>query len=271
MLTNREGYMDALDNRDVFTAEGITVPSAINSVVPPGWTGYYLDPTDEKKFGASAKYLRYDVAEAKKLLAAAGHANGFNYEMFFSTTVYDQNYQRSAQLFSGMFIEGGLNAKMTGLPYEQFKDQYYEAYFGPSYNSGKTKGFNGIVHLANPAASTLASHLFTFVHKDGGRFHGMSPDGRNAQNGDPKLNADIEKIRAEFDRDKQIALTHDLIRYFTGQSYYIPRPGQIQGFTLTWPALADYTTYLRPPSDNQWSGRNIYWWVDQTKAPLAKA
>jgi ABC-type transport system substrate-binding protein len=270
MLVNRDGYLDALDNRDVFESEGITVPSAINSVVAPGWGDYWLDPQDEKKFGANAKYLSTNVVEAKKLLAAAGHPNGFEYEMFFSTSLYGATYVKSAELFSGMLFEGGMKAVMKGFPYEQFKDIYYEAYFGPSVASGKTSGFNGIVHLANPAASTLASHLFTFVHKDGGRFHGMTTDGKNPHLGDPIVNGDIEKIQVEFDRDKQVAMTHDLIRYFTGQAYYIPRPGHVQGFTVTWPALSDYATYLRPPSDNQWSGRDIYWWIDDTKAPIAK-
>jgi hypothetical protein len=190
--------------------------------------------------------------------------------MYFSTGLYGALYLKSAELFSAMLFEGGLKAVMKGLPYEQFKDIYYEAYFGPSVASGKTKGFKGVVHLANPAASTLVSHLFTFVHKDGGRFHGMTPDGKNAHLGDPKINSEIEKIRGEFDRAKQITMTQDLIRYFTGQSYYIPRPGAVKGFTVTWPALADYATYLRPPSDNQWSGRNVYHWIDSTKAPLAK-
>jgi ABC-type transport system substrate-binding protein len=270
MLVDRESYLDVLDNRDVFVKEGIDVPSALNSVVAPGWTDYWLDPKDEKKFGPSAKYLSHDVAEAKKLLAAAGYANGFDYDMYFSTSLYGATYVKSAELFSSMLLDGGLKVAMRGLPYEQFKDMYYEAYFPPSYNSGKTSGFNGIVHLANPAASTLASHLFTFVHKDGGRFHGMSPDGKNPQMGDPRLNSEIEKIRSEFDREKQVSLTHDLIRYFTSQSYYIPRPGVVKGFTLIWPALSDHVTYLRPPSDNQWSGRDIYWWIDSTKAPLQK-
>ena len=271
MLVDRLGYMDVLDNRDVFVAEGIDVPYAINSVVAPGWTDYWLDPTDEKKFGSNAKYLSHDVAEAKKLLTAAGFANGFETDMYFSTSLYGPTYIKSAELFAASLLDGGIKSQMRGFPYEQFKDIYYEAYFGPSFNSGKTKGFNGIVHLANPAASTLASHLFTFVHRDGGRFHGMATDGKNPQNGDAKLNSDIEKIQLEFDRDKQIALTHDVIRYFTGQAYYIPRPGHTKLFTVTWPALADHTTYVRPPSDNQWSGRNIHWWIDSTKAPLQKA
>ncbi len=270
MLVDREGYLDVMDNRDVFAAEGIEVPAVLNSIVAPGWTDYWLDPTDEKKFGPNARFLTLNLAEAKKLLTAAGHASGFEYDMYFSTGLYGATYIKSAEVFSAMLFEGGLRAQMRGFPYEQFKDIYYEAYFGPSFTTGKTKGFNGIVHLANPAAPTLATHLFTFVHKEGGRFHGMTPDGKNAHLGDPKLNKDIERISAEFDREKQVALTHDLIRYFTGQAYYIPRPGHTKGFTLTWPALADYTTYLRPPSDNQWSGRNIHWWIDSTKPPLQK-
>jgi ABC-type transport system substrate-binding protein len=271
MLVDRMGYLDVLDNRDMFVKEGIPAATAINSIVAPGWADYWLDPTDEKKFGANAKYLALNLAEAKKLLAAAGYANGFDYDMFFSQDLYGATYIKSAELFSAMLLEGGLKGQMRGLPYEQFKNTYYEAYFGPSYTSGKTHGFNGIVHLANPAVATCASHLFTFAHKDGGRFHGFTPDGNNPQNGDPKVNQAIENIRGEFDRDKQVGLVHDLIRYFTGQAYYIPRPGWVKGYTVTWPALADYTTYLRPPSDSQWSGRNIYHWIDDTKAPLAKA
>ena len=36
------------------------------------WTGWYLDPKDEKAFGPNAKNYKYDLAEAKKLVEAAG-------------------------------------------------------------------------------------------------------------------------------------------------------------------------------------------------------
>ena len=268
MLVDRDGYVDVMDSRDIFTAEGIDIPTAYNTVVAAGFNDYWLDPTDEAKFGESAKYLQYNVEEAKKLMAAAGHPDGFDYDMYFSNSLYGAPYLASVELMASMLHAGGMRASQIGLPYEQFKDIYYEAYFGPSYASGKTKGFNGIVHLANPGLPTVPSHLFTFVHKDGGRFHGLTPTGTDAHLGDPRLNEDIEKIKAEFDRDAQISMVHDLTRYFTEQSYYIPRAAHVRGLTLVWPGLANYQTYVRAPADNQWAESNLYWWMDETKAPF---
>ena len=133
------------------------------------------------------------------------------------------------------------------MPYEQFKDIYYEAYYGPSFASGKTKGFNGVVHLADPAVPTVASYLFTFVHKNGGRFHGMTPDGKTAHQGDPKLNDMIDKMRVEFDRPKQVELAHEIQRYFTGQAYYIPR-GDCEAITLTRTSLGNMGVFSPLPA-----------------------
>jgi len=170
-----------------------------------------------------------------------------------------------------MVLEGGLKGAMRGLPYEQFKDIYYEAYYGPSVASGKTKGFNGVVHLADPAVPTVASFLFTFAHKNGGRFHGVTPDGKNAHLGDPKLNDLIDKMRIEFDRAKQVDLSHEIQRYFTGQAYYIPRAATVKLLTLTWPSLGNMGVFQPSPGENQWGERNVHWWVDQSKPPFVPA
>jgi ABC-type transport system substrate-binding protein len=267
MLVDPEAYVDVIDNRAYFRDAGMDLESARNSIIAAGWGDFWLDPADEEAFGPNAKYLGHDIAEAKALLAAAGYPNGFDYDMYFSNGLYGAIYLDSVNLISGMLRDGGLNATLRGFPYEQFKDIYYEAYYGPSYESGKTHGFNGIVHLANPQLPTVASHLFTFVHKDGGRFHGMTPDGNNPQLGDPKLNDEIEKLKLEFDRDKQIGIVNDINRYFTGQSYYVPRKAQTRLVTLTWPALANFNVFQPSPGENQWSESNLHWWIDETKAP----
>jgi ABC-type transport system substrate-binding protein len=268
MLVDGDGYIDVIDNRKDFEEAGIDIPTAFNSVIAAGWNDFWLDPTDEKKFGANAKYLKYDPEEAKKLMAAAGYPNGFDYDMWFSNGLYGPVYQESVGLIAGMLNDGGMKGTQQGLPYEQFKNTIYEAYWGPSYNSGKTHGFNGIVHLANPTLPTVVSHLYTFVHKDGGRFHGMTPDGNNPQNGDPKLNSDIEKLKGEFDHQKQISMVQDIARYFTGQSYYVPRKAQIPLVEVIWPSLQNYGVFQRAPGDNQWTESNVQWWIDQTKAPF---
>jgi len=268
MLVDPEAYVDVIDNRDIFADAGIHLEAKRNSVIAAGFNKFWLDPSDAAKFGPSAKYLDHNVEEAKKLLAAAGFAAGIDTNMYFSTERYGAIYQDSVQLISGMLFDGNLRANLQGFPYEQFKDIYYEGYYGPSYESGKTHGFSGIVHLANPQLPTAASHLFTFVHKDGGRFHGMSPNGNNAQLGDPRLNGDIEKLKQEFDEEQQVKIVHDIIRYFTEQSYYVPRKAATRLVTLTWPALANFDVYQASPAENQWTETNLQWWIDRTKAPF---
>ena len=268
MLIDGNAYVDVIDNRELFAGDGLEIPTAFNSVVAAGWGDYWLDPEDQASFGEEAKYLAYDPEGAKQLLSAAGYPDGFDFNMYFSDGLYGPVYQESVQLYGGMLREGGLRATMNGFPYEQFKDIYYEAYYGPSYESGKTSGFNGVVVLANPSLPTVTSHLFTFVHRNGGRYHGMTPDGNNAQLGDPKLNADIDKLKLEFDRDRQITMVHDMIRYFTGQSYYIPRKGQTLLVELIWPAIQNYNLVARSPGDNEWAESKLHWWIDETKPPF---
>ena len=268
MLVDGDAYVDVIDNRQLFAEDGLEVPTAANSIVAAGWGDYWLDPADAAAFGEESKYLGFDVAEAKKLLAAAGHPDGFDYDMYFSDGLYGPVYQESVQLVAGMLRDGGMNATMRGFPYEQFKDIYYEAYYGPSFESGKTSGFNGIIHLANPSLPTVTSHLFTFVHKNGGRYHGMTPTGEDAHLGDPKLNDDIDKLKAEFDRDSQVAMVHDITRYFTGQSYYVPRKAQAKLVEVIWPAVANYNLVARSPGDNEWAESKLYWWIDETKPPF---
>jgi ABC-type transport system substrate-binding protein len=269
MLVDGDAYVDVTDNREAFSTAGLDLDTAFNTVVAAGWGDFWLDPTDGAKFGENAKYLGFNVEEAKSLLSAAGYPDGFDFDMYFSTGLYGPVYLQGVDLVSGMLFEGGLRATQRGFAYEQFKDIYYEAYYGPSFASGKTSGFNGMVYLANPPLPTVTSHLFTFVHKDGGRYHGMTPTGTDAHLGDPKLNDDIAKLKLEFERDGQITMVHDIIRYFTGQSYYIPRKAQTKLVSLIWPALSNFDVFQLSPGQNQWSESNLHWWIDDTKAPLA--
>ena len=55
-----------------------------NGIIAGGWGDYWLDPTDAKEFGPNAKYLDLNMAEAKKLLTAAGQPNGFDLDLNFA-------------------------------------------------------------------------------------------------------------------------------------------------------------------------------------------
>ena len=108
------------------------------------------------------------------------------------------------------------------------------------------------------------------MHRDGSVFHGMTPDGKNASQGDPKVNDLITSMKTEFDLQKQQSLAHDLIRYVTEQSYSIPRPSTSKGFTLSWPAIGNLGV------DTTWVGATdvdvkFDYWVDSSKPPVGNA
>jgi hypothetical protein len=102
------------------------------------------------------------------------------------------------------------------------------------------------------------------MHKDGSAFHGMTPDGRNAHLGDPKVNDMVDRIKRETDRPSQVKQVHELTRYMTEQAYYIPRPSTSKPLSLWWPAIGNVGVDRNYPGGSV----NRHWWVDASKAPL---
>ena len=73
LLLDRDLYVTTFGNTDVFSKEGLDVDIRWHSPIPCGMDAYWLDPKDEKSLGPAARLYKYDPAEAKKLLRAAGH------------------------------------------------------------------------------------------------------------------------------------------------------------------------------------------------------
>jgi ABC-type transport system substrate-binding protein len=268
MLIDREGVIDALDNRDGFAREGLDLQVAYNTVVSAGYTGYWLDPLNEKDFGASAKYLKHNPTEAKKLIEAA-NMMGVEFDFHYNSTPQFPIQQRVVELYNAMFLEAGLKPKLNGINNgPEYQDNYYYGYQSKGYAAGTKKGYGGIAAGQERPFATLALMVHGTLHKDGAFYHGMSPDGTNLQNGDPKVNELASKIKAEYDVGKQVTLTHDLIRYFTDQSYYIPQVSVAKGFTLWWP-IGNLGVFSNGVSPNLWTERHVNWWLDTTKKPFA--
>lgn len=271
MLIDREGYIDVLDNRDGFRKDGLELSAAYNAVVSAGWTGYWLDPREEKEFGPNAKYLKYDVAEAKKLIAAAGQT-ATEFDFHWNSSGQFPILNKIVELYTAMLIDGGLKPKLNGVNNAlEYQNDYYYGYQSKGYAAGEKKGYGGIAMGSERPFATVGLMVFGTLHKDGAFYHGMTPDGRSVQNGDPKVNELALKIKQEFDLQKQQSLVHELIRYFTGQSYYVPQPSQAKGFSLWWPAIANLNVYSSGVSPNTWTENRLHWWVDASKPPLGRA
>jgi hypothetical protein len=149
-------------------------------------------------------------------------------------------------------------------------------YFG--YRSGastrgageaEAPGYNGYSVQAERPYATAINLMLGSWHPGGSSFHGYTPDGNNATEGDPALTAMIEDTAAEFDRDTQIAKVHDIIRYITEHAYFIPRPTVAPTYELYWPALSGVGWRERWPNNALQAEEAIDWWIDETKAPFA--
>lgn len=260
MSIDKQAYADTIENRDTFRKQGIDLPVKFNSIIYAAWNGYYLDPDNEKEFGPNAKYLQLNVAEAKKLIAAAGYGSGLEFDWVYSTEQYGAEYIKSAQIIAGMLQEAGLKPKQIALPYQAYQQKYTDVNYW---------NFGGVIHRAGRQWPSLAQNLFAFSNPKGTNYHGASADGKNLDKGDDKLTGMIDRLIGEFDVKKQQDVAHEIIRYYTQQVYSISRPSNSPGYKLLWPAIGNAglnSTYVGGHEVETY----LNWWIDPSKPPLAK-
>ena len=92
----RKAIMHAIDRKALIdaTLEGVGV---VNGPVPAALTDWAL-PIDQ--LGEGAKYYKHDKAEAKRLLAAAGHPNGFPASVCFAAVAWTKRSFASLASFA---------------------------------------------------------------------------------------------------------------------------------------------------------------------------
>ena len=272
MSLDREAFADFAENRAAFAKDGLDNSVEFNASLSPAWTGYWLDPKNEKEFGPNVKYLRHNPTEAKKLLAAAGFASGLEFDFFFCNNNYGALYQRTPEVYAGMMEEAGFKPKLNGIPYATWKPQYHDTYIPAFYTTGKTKGFNGIGLMAERQRYTPAFSIYGILHPEGDAFHGTTADGNNAVKGDPKLNDMLAKMRLETDKNKAQEGMKDVQRYIAQQAYHVPKPSNSIPFTVWWPAIGNIGAFTSSAvGANRWAEHNLAWYIDQSKPPFTKA
>jgi ABC-type transport system substrate-binding protein len=107
MAYDRDSWIDVWNNAPAFEKEGLPIErtwfSPISNSVHEAYDGWRLDPRDAKAFGPNAKYFQHDIAEAKKLMAAAGLANGFEVTSTGPKgNEYGVNFAREMEVRQGM-------------------------------------------------------------------------------------------------------------------------------------------------------------------------
>ncbi len=254
MALDRDLFIDTFGSVSAYRAQGLPVDVVWNSpALRLDYNEWCLDPRS-KDFGPNAKYLQHNIAEAKKLLSAAGFPNGLDVDAaYIKTSEYGEDFPRRVEVALGMVAEAGIRSKITAIDYTtEFRPKYVDA----------RGDFDGVAYR-RASTGTPRSEFFAVYHSKGSQFNGFSASGTSNFGGDPEYDALTSKMQREFDSKTAISLGNELQRLEAKRQYTPYFPGGASGFDLAWPVVGNFGVY-------QGETRRV-WWIDETKAPVKRA
>ena len=256
-VIDRDAFVRAAYDVDFFEKEGLTVEQFWEgSFGANSWQGWVLDPKSEKDYGEAQKNFVMDIAEAKKLVQAAGKQVPFHFVWVRSapgpTSFAQPIYDRMA-IVEGMVRDSGVFTF-------EFKDLEWGTEWAPQIRQSGGK-FTGTSWGPDTASPDPAVAAFFVYHPKGGYFEG----------GDEKLAQLALDIRREFDSEKRKKLVHDLLRY-DAVKMFNQKIGVAASFDLAWPVVRNVGVFR---GGTNWldirTGSELKAWIDPTKPPLGKS
>jgi peptide/nickel transport system substrate-binding protein len=187
---------------------------------------------------AKAKYLvGYDPAEARRLLAEAGHPNGFTTPMF--------HWPGYAGIWPASFDLAADNLGKVGITVE-FKPEEYGKYISTTYLGKYEKMAMGPVT--------------PFTEVDDWLFAAFYPEQPNNRShvADAELSKMLVAQRREMDPAKRLAIVHDIQRYLADKAYYVYVP--------TTPWYITHAPHVKGMQYHDGFGlgpRLIFTWIDK--------
>jgi peptide/nickel transport system substrate-binding protein len=229
----RQAMSMAIDRKAIIEAvlEGV---GAMNPAVPAALKEWSI-PFD--KLGEGAKYYKYDPAEAKKLLAAAGYPNGFPGTMCF-TTYGSTILVDTMQLVQKDLKNVGIDVKID--------QKEYGAYIATCFY-GK---FDSMTF--GPQTGFLEPDNFLF-----GQYFPEELKNQSHTN-DPVVADMLKNQRRTADPAKRREIIYDIQRHLAKQQYYVQMPSGI--YIAVWEgAVKNYG----PNMGYDYGGRLMAAWLDR--------
>ncbi len=201
MAIDRDGLLKL-----VSPEKGGEWPNIVSSGMGSKW---WVDPRSDE-MGDAGQWYKYDVAEAKALLKAAGFEDGFETRLHFSSTIYTNiilYYPVVAEALPKLLREVGI--KVTSVP-----EDYIGQYFPQTYSQGNFDGMAwGLLTVLPDVAAYFEQSFLPFAA--GGARNMSRVDDReliSSINGAVRT-WDVEEVRQEL---------RELQKYVSDQMYYIP-------------------------------------------------
>jgi peptide/nickel transport system substrate-binding protein len=229
----RQAMSLAIDRKTIIDSvyEGVGV---LNPAVPAALKEWSI-PID--KLGDGAKYYKYDLAEAKRLMAAAGYANGFPASMCFATygsTVLVDMQQLVQKNLKDIGIDVKLDTKEYGAYIATcFYGKFDSMTFGPQ--TGFLEPDNFLFGQYYPEELKNQSHI-----------------------NDPIVADMLVRQRRTTDLGKRREILYDIQRHLAKQQYYVQMPSAV--YVGVWEgALKNYA----PSFGYDYGGRLMAAWLDR--------
>jgi ABC-type transport system substrate-binding protein len=215
MLLDRDLLVETFFNVTPFKDAGLPVESYWNGHLAPGQPEW-IDPRG-KELGEGARYFQYNVAEAKKMVEAAGFKTPVAAKYSYFTDQVPEEVKEN-QVMAQMVSESGVfNMELDGL-------LYVSTWRTARESSGM--GFPGV--LWHRASSVSAENIFTQKY---------TPAGRNSVTPVPLpgITELITKAKGEVDPLKHTAIIQDIEKKLALDFPDVCRAGTVPGYTLHWP------------------------------------
>lgn len=241
MSLDREGLIDVGYNAFALKDAGLPASLAWNNIIPAGWgTRWWLDP-QSAEHGDSGKFFNYDIAEAKKMLAAAGVEEGYEIPYIY-TSRYTGAFPPIAEAQFNMLQAIGLDPKTD-------VQDYSSLYFTNTF-VGDFEGMAFGYETPFPEAGSYWNRMF-----------GDDP-GNHSNLITPEMTDIDERQKVELDEEARRAIMHEGQILNAENMYYVPsQAGAGTSFRAYQPwvqgGIRDSSGYGWPTEEYAW------YWLDQ--------
>lgn len=240
---DRDAIADLAYNITKLRAGGVDVKAPWQNILPAGFTRFWLDPKS-KDHGETGQYFNYDVANAKKLLSAAGYPDGFSATFQYTGNGYGGLHNTVAEASANFLNQIGIK---TVTDVQDYNSKYYtQTYRG---------NFKGIAFGPETSFNEAGSYPM----------RQFTPNALNkSRTEDPKLASLARAQQREPDPEKRKELFWEIQRYHAGKMYLVPN--QLGGGTA-WSAhqswLKNAVNFVTPVSYVTGAENVPYFWKDK--------
>ena len=243
LALDRAQMVEAVYNVSGLEAVGLDVSNLVSwhNIMPAGYAGQSIDPRTDAVTG---KWIQYNVAEAKKLMAAAGQGDGFSVPYHY-TTIYGTAWKLEAEIIPSFMREIGIDFQTT-------VDDYASVYTPMTFRGD----FEGVAFQLQ-AFPDHGDYLSEMYRPGAGRNHSKVED--------PVIIDAVLDINSTIDieerNEKLMNIQRDLL---IEPMWYVP--GVV--WQLGWQG---YNRRIKQPAAWHGNGRGgeavfawPWWWIDES-------